>query len=157
MPLRVRDPLPSLEGAIAWLGGAEPTAAELRGRPVLVHFWSISCYVCHDVARHVADWRVKYEPLGMIFIAIHQPRGPEEKNVESVTADAQGPMDFTHRAAIDNELQIVGRFENQFVPAYYVFDRDHRLRHFQAGDKSYELIDAAIERVLAEVPQTAKA
>ena len=66
-------------------------------------------------------------------------------------------MNITHRAAFDNDLQIVERFDNQFVPAYYLFDRAHKLRHFQAGDKSYDRIEAAIERVLAEEPQTAKA
>ena len=156
MALRMRDPLPSLEGAVRWTNGSLPSEGELRGRPVLVHFWSISCYVCHEVASSVVRWRATYEPRGMAFIAIHQPRGPEELNVDNVVADALGPMGFRHRAAIDNGLRIVERFENQFVPAYYVFDRDHRLRHFQAGDKSYDLIVAAIERVMSEVPQTAK-
>jgi hypothetical protein len=115
------------------------------------------CHLCHDVATHVADWQQRYGRLGLVVIAVHQPRGPEELDVQKVAADAIGPMRITHRLAIDNRLEIVQRFDNQFVPAYYVFDREHRLRHFQAGDKGYDRIESAIERVIAEVPQTAKA
>jgi len=148
--LRMRSPLPSLAGATAWINGGEPSPAELAGRPVLVHFWSISCYLCHDTAERVAAWRDRYGPQGLSVIAVHQPRGPEELDIEKVTADALGPMGLTQPCAIDNEHAIVDRFENQFVPAYYVFNRKHELRHFQAGDKGYERIEAALERVLEE-------
>ena len=57
-------------------------------------------------------------------------------------------MGLTQPLAIDNEHTIVGRFANQFVPAYYVFNRNHELRHFQAGDKGYDRIESAIERVV---------
>ena len=149
MPLRMRTPLPSLDGVPTWINGGQPTAADLAGHPVLVHFWSISCYICHDVVDRVNAWRDKYGPHGLKVVAIHQPRGPEELDVEKVTADALGAMGLTQPLAIDNEHAIVGRFTNQFVPAYYVFNRDHELRHFQAGDKGYDRIEAAIERVLA--------
>ena len=148
MALRVRDPLPSLEGAVRWINGPAPSEEDLRDHPVLVHFWSVSCYVCHDVAKHAARWRDAYEPLGMRFIAVHQPRGPEERDIDKIIADAAGPMQITQPAAIDNDLRIVERFDNQFVPAYYIFDRQHRLRHFQAGDKSYDLIEAALEKAV---------
>ncbi len=122
---------------------------------MLVHFWSISCYICHDVAQQVAAWRDKYGAEGLEVIAVHQPRSPEELDADKVAADAKGPMKITQPLAIDNDHAIVERFENQFVPAYYVFSRSHQLRHFQAGDKGYDRIEAAIERVLAEEPETA--
>jgi len=148
MPLRSRSPLPDLSGATRWINGEGP--GDLNGRPVLVHFWSVSCYLCHDVAEQVARWRERYGPQGLAFVAIHQPRSPEELDIEKVTADAQGPMQITEPAAIDNEHTIVDRFGNQFVPAYYLFDREHLLRHSQAGDKGYDRVVSAIERVLAE-------
>jgi len=157
MALRVRDALPSLEGAARWINGSEPSADQFAERPVFVHFWSMSCYVCHDVAAEVARWRHIFEPAGLFFVAVHQPRVPPEFDVEAAVADARRTMGITHLAAFDNDLKIVGRFDNQFVPAYYLFDREHKLRHFQAGDKGYDRIEDAIERVLAEVPQTAKA
>jgi len=145
----MRSPLPSLLGATQWLNG-EPDPSALAGKPVLVHFWSISCYICHDVAETVAGWRDTYGPQGLEVIAIHQPRGPEELDVAKVTADALGPMGLTQSCAIDNTHTIVDRFANQFVPGYYVFNRNHELRHFQAGDKGYDRIVSAIERVLGE-------
>jgi thiol-disulfide isomerase/thioredoxin len=154
MALRMRSRLPSFDGAVRWIN-EEPAEDVLAGKPVLVHFWSISCYICHDVAQQIASWRKKYATHGLQLIAVHQPRSPEELDVESVIADAKGPMHITHPMAIDNEHAIVERFENQFVPAYYLFDREHRLRHFQAGDKGYDRIEAAIERTLAEEPETA--
>ncbi len=150
MALRMRSPLPSLDGVAAWINGGEPPAARLEGKPVLIHFWSVSCYICHDVAQQVAGWRERFGPRGLEVIAVHQPRGPEELDVARVTEDALGPMELTQPCAIDSEHVLVDRFQNQFVPAYYVFNRRHELRHFQAGDKGYDRVVDAIERVLAE-------
>lgn len=152
MPLRMRSPLPSLEGVSVWING-EPTLSELAGKPVFVQFWSISCYICHNVVEQVNAWRDRYEKLGVVFISVHQPRSAGELDVDAVRKDALEAMKITQPCAVDNEHTIVERFENQFVPAYYLFDRSHQLRHFQAGDKAYERIESAIERVLSEAPQ----
>lgn len=152
MPMRMRTPLPALGGVANWVNGSEPAADELAGHPVLVHFWSLSCYICHDVAETVAAWREKYAPLGLKIIAVHQPRGPQELDIAAVTADAQGSMSITQPLAIDNAHTLVQRFSNEFVPAYYVFDRNHELVHRQAGDRGFERLAAKIEEVLAPVP-----
>lgn len=149
MPLRMRSPLPSLEGATAWING-EPDPKVLDGQPVFVQFWSISCYICHDVVDQVNAWRDKYAKEGVQFISIHQPRSEAELDVEAVRKDALEAMKITQPCAIDNDHTLVERFANQFVPAYYIFDRNHELRHFQAGDKGYERIESALERVLRE-------
>lgn len=151
MPLRMRSPLPSLEGAAAWING-EPKPEDLAGRPVLVQFWSISCYLCHDVAQQVNAWREKYEGQGLAFVAVHQPRSQAELDIEAVKKDALEEMKLAQPCAIDNDHAIVERFQNQYVPAYYLFDRAHQLRHFQAGDKGYDRIESAIERILHEEP-----
>jgi thiol-disulfide isomerase/thioredoxin len=155
MALRMRSPLPSNDGVGTWLNGEAPSAERLAGKPVLVHFWSISCYICHDVAEQVARWRDRFAPEGLEVIAVHQPRGPEELDLARVTADALGAMGLTQTCAIDNDHTLVERFANQFVPAYYVFNSKHELRHFQAGDKGYDRIVTAIERVLDEKEEAA--
>jgi thiol-disulfide isomerase/thioredoxin len=146
----MRSPLPSLEGATTWINGPEPAAAELDGRPLVVQFWSMSCYMCHNALEQVNAWRDRYQAEGIVFIAVHQPRSEAELDVDAVLKDALEEMKLTQRCAIDNDHAIVDRFQNQFVPGYYVFDRSHNLRHFQAGDKGYERIEAALERVLNE-------
>ncbi len=154
MPLRMRTALPSLDGVETWTSDAV-SADRLAGKPVLVHFWSISCYICHDVAGQLAEWRDRFADRGLEFVAIHQPRGPEELDVTRVKADALDAMRLSWPCAIDNDHLLVDRFANQFVPAYYLFDRNHELRHFQAGDKGYDRVVSAIERVLSEEREAA--
>ena len=149
MSLRMRSPLPSLQGAAAWLNG-EPDLEALRGRPLLVHFWSISCYICHNVVDQVNGWRDTYGAQGLVTISVHQPRSESELDIAAVTADALNEMKMTQPCAIDNDHAIVGAFQNQFVPAYYIFNRKQELRHFQAGDKGYDRIEAALARVIEE-------
>lgn len=149
MALRMRTPLPDLSGVPHWINGT-PDEVDLAGRPVLIHFWSTGCHICHEVAHRIAQWRERYGAQGLAVISIHQPRSPEELDVAAVTADAQGPMEIAQPCAIDNEHTLVDRFDNVYVPAYYVFNRHHLLRHFQAGDKGYDRIESAIERALHE-------
>jgi len=137
MPLRTGSELPSLDGVSTWINGA-PTGEELAGKPLLVHFWSISCYICHDVAAEVARWQAEYGPRGLEVIGIHQPRGPEELDIAKVTADANTAMGITWPAAIDNEhtarlqldaasrgnrpslnAQVSGGMEDGVAPALY--------------------------------------
>jgi thiol-disulfide isomerase/thioredoxin len=149
MALRMRSPLPSLEGATAWLNG-KVDEQELRGLPVVVSFWSKSCYLCHDSAELVAQWRDRFAQHGVAFVSVHQPRSEDELDVAAVTKDAIEEMKLTQPVAIDNEHALVDRFANEFVPAFYVFNRRHELRHFQAGGKGFERIEAAIQRILDE-------
>ena len=83
----MRAALPSLEGVATWING-EPNVQDLRGVPVLVHFWSITCYICHDVVDQVNAWREKYGAQGMAFISVHQPRSEAELAVDAVRKDA---------------------------------------------------------------------
>ncbi len=145
----MRSPLPSLEGAAAWLNGGIDTQA-LRDKPVVVSFWSKSCYLCHESAEQFNAWREKYAKQGVQFVSVHQPRSEDELDIDAVSKDALEEMKLTQPVAIDNDHAIVERFENQFVPAFYVFNREHQLRHFQAGGKGFERLEAAIARILAE-------
>ena len=149
MALRMRSALPSFDDVALWING-QTTDAELQDRPVLVHFWSVSCYLCHDVVEQVNAWRDKFAAQGLAFVSVHQPRSEAELDVEAVRRDTMEAMKLTQPCAIDNEHTLVERFQNQFVPAYYLFDRNHQLRHFQAGDKGYDRIESAIERILQE-------
>lgn len=154
MPLRTGTPLPSLDGATEWVNG-QPSAEELSGHPVLVHFWSMTCHICHDVAETVAGWRETYGPQGLKVIAVHQPRGPSELDVAHVVADARDAMGITQPLAIDSTHAIVKAFQNEFVPAYYLFDRQHNLIHRQAGDRGFDRLTAKIEELLAGAPAPA--
>jgi len=146
-PLRTGSDMPSLED-VQWVDGIAATPERLAGKPVLVHFWSISCSICHDVADEVARWRADYEPRGLEIVSIHQPRSPQELDPTAITADAKTEMRIEWPCAIDNEHTIVQRFANQYVPAYYLFDANHKLVHRQAGDRGFERLHDKINAIL---------
>ncbi len=150
MPLRTGSDRPSFDGVTTWVNGGAPKDEELAGKPLLVHFYSVSCSICHDVADEVARWQAEYGPRGLEVIGVHQPRGPAELDVSTVSQDALGPMKIAWPLAIDNEHTLVQRFENQYVPAYYVFDRDGKLVHRQAGDRGFERLHEKIGQIIGD-------
>ena len=157
MPMRIGTPMPSLAGATEWLSGSvEEISTEIEGRPVLIHFWSLSCGMCKDNLPRVAEWREKYAPAGLRMIAIHMPRYPEDTNVDVVreTAEQHG---ITEPRAIDNEHKLRDAFQNEhgYVPAYYLFDDQHKLKSFAAGEYGTKVMEPALERMLgaAQVAQ----
>ena len=150
MPMRIGTPMPSLDGATEWLSGsAKEVLKETEGRPVLIHFWSLSCSMCKDNLPRVAEWREKYASAGLRLIAIHMPRYPEDTNVDAVR-EAVTQYDISDPAAIDNEHKLRDAFQNEkgYVPAYYLFDEQHKLKSFAAGEYGTRVMEPALERML---------
>ena len=150
MPMRIGTPMPSLDGATEWLSGsAKEVLKETEGRPVLIHFWSLSCSMCKDNLPRVAEWREKYASAGLRLIAIHMPRYPEDTNVDAVR-EAVTQYGISDPAAIDNEHKLRDAFQNEkgYVPAYYLFDEQHKLKSFAAGEYGTKVMEPALERML---------
>ena len=150
MPMRIGTPLPSLEGATEWLSSsADDALRDAQGQSVLVHFWSVSCGMCKDNLPRVAEWRDTYRDRGLHVIAVHMPRYPDDTNVDGVRETA-GKYQITDPLAIDNEHKLRDAFQNEqgYVPAYYLFDRDHKLKSFAAGEYGVKVIGPALERLL---------
>lgn len=155
MPMRIGTPMPSLEGATEWLNGsAEEVSKDTEGHPVLIHFWSVSCGMCKDNLPRVAEWRENYREAGLRLVAIHMPRYPEDTNVDSVR-ETVAKFEINDALAIDNEHRLRDAFQNEhgYVPAYYLFDAQHKLKSFAAGEYGVKVIGPAIQRML----DTAKA
>lgn len=155
MPMRIGTPMPSLEGATEWLNGsAEEVSKDTEGHPVLIHFWSVSCGMCKDNLPRVAEWRENYREAGLRLVAIHMPRYPEDTNVDSVR-ETVAKFKINDALAIDNEHRLRDAFQNEhgYVPAYYLFDAQHKLKSFAAGEYGVKVIGPAIQRML----DTAKA
>lgn len=151
MPMRIGTPLPSLEGATEWLNGsAQEILNHAEGNPILIHFWSVSCGMCKDNLPRVAEWREKYRDAGLRLVAIHMPRYPEDTNVDSVR-DAVAKYEIVDPLAVDNEHKLRDAFQNEkgYVPAYYLFDDQHKLKSFAAGEFGVKVIEPALERMLA--------
>ena len=150
MPMRIGADMPSLDAATEWVTGSSETAhAETKGYPTLVHFWAVSCGICKDNMPRVAEWREKYRDAGLRVIAIHMPRYPADTDVEAVR-EAVATYDITESVAVDNAHKLRDAFQNDqgYVPAYYLFDAEGKLRSFAAGERGLGMLSAAVERTL---------
>ena len=151
MPMRIGTEMPRLDGAMEWFGGTQARAeVESKGHPTLVHFWSVSCGICKDNMPRVAEWRDKHSGEGLRVIAVHMPRYEADTDTEQVR-DAITHYNITEPCAVDNEHKLREAFQNEqgYVPAYYLFDGEGKLRSFAAGERGLGMVAAALERVLA--------
>jgi thiol-disulfide isomerase/thioredoxin len=142
--------MPSLDGATEWVSGSvDEVLKEAEGRPVLIHFWSLSCGMCKENLPRVAEWRKKYAPSGLRLVAIHMPRYPADTDVNAVRK-AVTQHEITGPGAIDNEHKLRDAFQNEngYVPAYYLFDNNHKLKSFAAGEYGVKVMEPALERML---------
>jgi thiol-disulfide isomerase/thioredoxin len=156
MAMKIGTEMPRLDGATEWFGGTQAAAeADAEGRPTLVHFWSASCGICKENLPRIAQWRDEKKDQGLHVIGIHMPRYESDTDVEQVR-DLIGKYNVTEPVAVDNEHKLKDAFHNHqgFVPAYYLFDREGKLRSFAAGERGLDMLKSALERVLAKEAAT---
>lgn len=146
MALRLRTPMPELQGATEWVNG-EVKKEDLQGKPVLVHFWSVSCGMCKESMPEVLKIRDDNRDKGLQVIGIHMPRSEKDTEIGPVKETIE-KYEMTHPQAVDNQHSIVDAFENQFVPAFYLFDEEGQLRHRSAGEKALKMMEKPLARVL---------
>ncbi|MFX3674260.1 MAG: TlpA family protein disulfide reductase [Paenisporosarcina sp.] len=147
--MKLRSPMPELSGATTWLNG-EITKKQLIGsKPTLIHFWSVSCGLCKEAMPEVNNFRDQYQK-DLNVIAVHMPRSEKDMDIADIKKIA-AQHDITQPIFVDNELKLTDAFDNQYVPAYYVFDKDGQLRHFQAGGSGMKMLEKRVNRVLDEM------
>ncbi|MED4124885.1 redoxin domain-containing protein [Halalkalibacterium halodurans] len=145
MALKLRSQMPELEGATAWLNG-EVQKSDLQDKPTLIHFWSISCGLCKEAMPNVNDFRDKYKDQ-LHVIAVHMPRSEKDLDLEQIKQVAE-EHGITQPIFVDSQHKLTDAFENEYVPAYYVFDEEGQLRHFQAGGGGMKMLTKRVNRVL---------
>ena len=147
--MRLREQMPELTGASEWLNG-EMTKEQLIGeKPTLIHFWSISCKLCKDAMPLVNEFRDDYKDK-LNVVAVHMPRSEKDLDLDEIKQVA-AENSITQPIYIDNEHKLTDAFENQYVPAYYLFDKEGMLRHFQAGGSGMKMLEKRVNRVLEEM------
>jgi thiol-disulfide isomerase/thioredoxin len=157
MGMRIGTERPPLDGATEWFGGTQAHAeSNAKGHPTLVHFWSMSCGTCKENMPRIAVWRDELKERGLSVIAVHMPRYESDTDVEAVR-EAVASNTITEPCAVDNEHRLKDAFQNDqgYVPAYYLFDREGKLRSFAAGERGLDLLKATLDRVMAAAAQTA--
>jgi cytochrome c biogenesis protein CcdA/thiol-disulfide isomerase/thioredoxin len=152
--LPVEGALPDLSGAVTWLNSAPLDAAALKGKVVLVDFWTYSCINCLRTIPYVRAWAEKYKDQGLVVIGVHAPEFAFEKNVDNVK-QAIADLKITYPVAIDNNYAIWRGFNNNFWPAHYFIDAKGQIRHHAFGEGDYEESERVIQELLAEAGKTA--
>jgi thiol-disulfide isomerase/thioredoxin len=153
MGMRIGTQMPALDGATEWFSGTQAHAeSEVKGHPTLVHFWASSCGICKDNLPRVAEWRDEKRDQGLRVVAVHMPRYEADTDVENVR-ELISKYNITEPCAIDNEHSLKDAFQNDqgFVPAYYLFDAEGKLKSFAAGERGLDMLKSAIDRVLTPV------
>jgi thiol-disulfide isomerase/thioredoxin len=145
--MKLRDEMPELIGATEWING-EVTKEQLLGKPTLIHFWSVSCYLCKEAMPEVNELRDEYDDE-LNVVAVHMPRSEDDLDLNVVRQMALA-HDIIQPIFVDNKHKLTDAFENKYVPAYYLFDAEGKLRHFQAGGSGMAMLRKRIERVLNE-------
>lgn len=141
--------LPSLEGGTAWLNGAPVTPATLKGKVVLVDFWTWDCINCQHTLPYVRDWASKYQRDGLVVVGVHTPEYPWERD-EKALKRAITRWQLPYTVVADNNYSIWNRFGNQYWPAHYIFDAHGQLRYTAFGEGNYEEQERVIQQLLKE-------
>ena len=150
--LPVEGELPSLEGAVSWLNSPALTPASLRGKVVLIDFWTYSCINCLRTLPYLKTWYQRYKDHGLVIIGVHSPEFAFEKDADNVRR-AIKELGVTYPVALDNDYAIWQAFHNQYWPAHYFVDAEGRIRGHHFGEGNYEESEQLIRTLLADAGQ----
>ena len=147
--LPIEGALPSFAGATAWLNTEPLTRETLRGKVVVVDFWTYTCINWQRTQPYVRAWAEKYKDQGLVVIGIHTPEFEFEKNIDNIRP-ALERFRVRYPVAVDSDYAIWNAFRNQYWPALYVVDAGGNIRHHQFGEGEYERTEAVIQQLLRE-------
>ncbi len=147
--LPVEGEMPSLAGATGWLNSPPLDVAALRGKVVLVDFWTYSCINCLRALPHVREWAERYRDYGLVVIGVHAPEFAFERNLGNVQR-AMEDLKVSYPVAIDNDFSIWRGFNNRYWPAHYFIDAQGRIRAHHFGEGNYGQSEQIIRQLLRE-------
>ena len=147
--LPVEGQLPPLDGAVQWLNSPPLDAQALKGKVVLVDFWTYSCINCLRTLPYVKAWAEKYRDQGLVVIGVHAPEFAFERDVGNVTK-AMKELGINYPVAIDNDYKIWRAFNNEYWPAHYFADAQGRIRYHHFGEGDYAESERVIQQLLRE-------
>ncbi|MBH0171380.1 MAG: TlpA disulfide reductase family protein [Bacillota bacterium] len=146
--MRLRSDMPELNGATQWINGEVSKSDLIGNKPTLIHFWSVSCGLCKDAMPNINQFRDDYKDE-LNVIAVHMPRSEKDLDIEQIK-EVAAEHDITQPIFVDNDHALTDAFENEYVPAYYVFDAEGKLRHYQAGGDGMKMLTKRVNRVLGK-------
>lgn len=138
---------PEFRGITNWINSEPLTLAELKGKVVLVDFWTYTCVNCIRTMPYLRDWHAKYADKGLVIVGVHSPEFEFEKVVENVASAAQD-FGLTYPIAQDNDFATWRAYNNQFWPAKYLVDQAGKIRYSHFGEGAYNETEARIRELL---------
>ncbi|HEY7094828.1 MAG TPA: thioredoxin family protein [Ktedonobacterales bacterium] len=141
--------MPPLDGATEWLNSAPLTTDSLRGKVVVVDFWTYTCINWVRTLPYIRAWAGKYREHGLVVIGVHTPEFPFEHDLRNLRRAVQ-EMRITYPVVVDNDYAIWEAFDNHYWPALYLIDAEGRIRHQQFGEGDYEEAERTIQQLLTE-------
>src|SRR5579885_1527219 len=133
--------MPEFQGIDQWLNSQPLTKAQLKGKVVLVDFWTYSCINCLRTLPYLKDWYKKYQGKGLVIIGMHSPEFEFERNPDNVKA-AIAQFKIPYPVALDNKMQMWTAYKNQAWPAHYLIDANGKIRSIHYGEGDYENTEA---------------
>jgi thiol-disulfide isomerase/thioredoxin len=147
--LRAETRLPGFEGATGWLNSEPLTPEGLRGKVVLVDFWTYTCINWLRTLGYVRAWHEKYEDEGLVVVGVHTPEFPFEHDPDNVRWAAEYQR-VEYPIALDPDYEVWRAFANNYWPAVYIADAEGRIRHTHFGEGGYEECEMMIQMLLRE-------
>ncbi|WP_292069863.1 cytochrome c biogenesis protein DipZ [Brevundimonas sp. UBA7534] len=147
--LPIEGVMPPLTGATTWLNSPPLTTEQLKGKVVVVDFWTYSCINCLRSIPYVKAWAEKYRDQGLVVIGVHTPEFAFEKSQANVRRNVER-LSVTYPVAMDNDYAIWRAFKNNYWPAHYFIDAQGRIRHHHFGEGDYEGSERVIQQLLKE-------
>lgn len=147
--LPVEGVMPPLTGATTWINSPPLTREQLRGKVVVIDFWTYSCINCLRALPYVRAWAEKYKDQGLVVIGVHTPEFAFEKS-EANVREAVARLGVAYPVAMDNDFAVWRAFKNQYWPAHYFIDAQGRIRHHHFGEGDYDGSERVIQQLLKE-------
>ncbi len=148
-PLKNSSPAPEFTGIEKWLNSDPLTIQQLRGKVVLVDFWTYTCVNCINTLPYVKGWNQKYKDQGLAVIGVHTPEFPFERSTDNVRK-AIKRLDISFPVAQDNRYATWRAYNNQYWPAFYLIDRKGQVVYTHFGEGDYAETEATIKALLAQ-------
>lgn len=155
MPLSKYNPAPEFTGITKWLNSKPLTMQELRGKVVLVDFWTYTCINCIRTLPYVTGWYEKYRDNGLVVVGVHTPEFEFEKKTENVEK-ALKRYKITYPVAQDNDFATWNAYDNHYWPAKYLIDTKGRIRYWHFGEGDYDITEKKIQELLKEAGSNAE-
>jgi thiol-disulfide isomerase/thioredoxin len=132
-----------------WLNGDPLRLSDLKGKVVMIEFWTFGCYNCRNVEPYVKQWHQKYADHGLVIIGVHSPEFTYEHDVEKVERYVKD-HDIRFPVPIDNDFSAWNRYGNRYWPAMYLIDKHGVIRHVRIGEGRYQETEQLIQSLLSE-------